>query len=213
MSKQYKEHGGNMRYRNHAHDGEPIGIAVVSAETSMHDAATRFMDERAFRAHGCKPPRVEGMVLVAYLEESKAVVGTIVLKTSNGNDKFPLEHTFSFEPTPLPVPFDRARFVQLYRWFSSVPHLSHILLYEAGVLATQMQKTWVIAQAKPRIIERLREFDIICHTVSRAQLLLQNISPEERHYYIEPPAPRLIIWDIAQMRDALEQRVALCKME
>lgn len=171
---------------------DPIEAARVS----------EFVNTIAYNRHQASPPPPPDILFGAYYK--RGVVGSAGLDFWDDKKDLPLKQHWRFDQTPLPCSPETT--VQIGRWMAIRPGISFALLYAAAIFSRSRRKSYFIAEAKPKIIEVLRDAGFTAYRIENAALIMEKIYEGGRSYYLSDP-PSLYMFDLAEMIEVAASKI------
>jgi hypothetical protein len=181
----------------------PTEILLASG-TRDRRRALAFVRRHTRQLYGGFPPPPEILFLA---ERNGRVCGTIALDFADDTQRFPVEFLYRIIYSQAPWPFERARIAQFGRWWATAPGIGVRLMHAAHLHALEAGKTLGLAEAKPQIVTRVKEFGMNLTEIPGAILQSREASSRGEGYYTTPPAPRLYMFDIGANAAALSRHV------
>ena len=167
-------------------------------------AAQDFINQKYTELFQATPPEAQHYFVA---KKNDKILGTFSLDFCLEGEQIWLEQIYRFNHAVAPLPVERNKIVQYGRWITSIPGISESLIYAASVFAEKHDRLYGWCEHNDKVHKVAERLGIVFYPVPDAELLLENMPPATRDYYLRPPTMKLYMVDSAQIRRALETKI------
>ncbi len=182
-------------------------VTIVTSE-KLRVESLDYIEAKLRSAYNCEPPETKGVVCVARV--ATKIVAALVIQGTTEDVALPLEEQYVFDRSRAPFPFCRSELLQATRWTSSHQLGSIMVIHRCATLGRDMGKKYMLIEAKPHAVTRIREIGIVCEEIPAildGTYVRKRVGEAGMKYYLTDPTPRLYMLPIKEMLQATSKQI------